>query len=176
MSEDDKVRGFTENWEIGFVVLVGEKCGEIRLGSVKKSFGRLGAADACSKCHSGAIYGQFFAHAQQYALCEKHAHSRKKMRALEKKKEKNQCISNALAFHDFLWEGGRTNINPFIAGGKEIDAFDDFFPRTPPPPSKAYPAPFLHIYTILATQLPFPAGKEGRRNLFFRAMRRACFA
>ena len=88
-------------------------------------------------------------------------------------KKKTQCISNALAFHDFLWEGGRGNINPFIAGGgKEIDAFDDFFPFS-------FKTPLFCISVQFSPHNFLSRGGEGREEeeiSFLGGMRRACFA
>ena len=72
-----------------------------------------------------------------------------------------------------LFVGGRRNINPFIAGGKEIDAFDDFsFPSSFQRPFFAY------LYNSRHTTSSPVAGKGGKEEeiSFLRGMRRACSA
>ncbi len=97
--------------------------------------------------------------------------------AHSKKKEENSMHFKRVSFSRlFVGEDGRGNINPFIAGGKEIDAFDDFFPSPTPPPSKR---PFFaYLYNSRHTTSSPVAGKRGRekKSLFWGGLRRACFA
>ncbi len=151
-----------EKREIGFVVFGRGKMWEIRLGLCSEK--KIVWAPWRGRCLQqmslgGNLWAIFRARAAVRPTMRKTCtHSRKKMRALEKKKKKTQCISNALAFHDFLWEGGGISIHSSQEERKLMHLM--IFPS--PPLSNA---PFLHIYTILATQLPLPwRGREGRKK------------